>query len=287
MHGLAVREQPDQLIVAHARPGAHIADVEMHEGRPRCRVVADAAALHPHADLADVRHGHSRHGGVHRLAQHMLRKFGDRAGARPQHGVGLGRTIGGNDGHDLALGSGAAIGLPDHVEQSRVHFDGLVVSPVAQKPVELLQRRRIVLAVDQIGRGYRLPGMHIKEVYGAGVAVGRGGLGHRRRRGRQQCRQRSQDEGEIPGRISGCADAGALQQNVSLPFPMRRRPGVGAHLAASRRHIRATQGPRDDSWGHSGCPRRGEPRNQWMEPGDQIPCWQSRLAVPVPPTRTR
>ena len=126
-------------------------------------------------------------------------------------------------------------------EQSRVHLDGLVVPPVAQKPVELLQRRRIVLAVDQIGRGYRLPGMHIKEVYGAGVAVGRGGLGHRRRRGRQQCRQRSQDEGEIPGRISGCADAGALQQNVSLPFPMRRRPAArGAHLAASRRFTRAT-----------------------------------------------
>ena len=227
------------------RPGAHIADVEMHEGRPRGRVVADAAALHPHADLADARHGHSRHGGVHRLAQHMLREFGDRAGARPQHGVGLGRTIGGNDGHDLALGASAAIGLPDHVEQSRVHFDGLVVPPVAQKPVELLQRRRIVLAVDQIGRGYRLPGMHIKEVYGAGVAVGRGGLGHRRRRGRQQCRQRSQDEGEIPGRISGCADAGALQQNVSLPFPMRRRPAavrisrLPAGLSA-RRKVRAT-----------------------------------------------
>ena len=54
MHRLAIREQAGKLIVAHAWPGADIADIQMHEGRTRCRVEAHATDLHLHGNFAQA-----------------------------------------------------------------------------------------------------------------------------------------------------------------------------------------------------------------------------------------
>ena len=178
MHRFAVGEEPHEFVVVHARPGPHIADVEMDEGRARRRIIADAAALHAHADFANLRHRHSRHGGVHRFAQHVLGIFGD--GARPgaQHGVCLWRAIGGDDMHDLIAGARMAIGLPDDIEEARVHVRRLVPSPVAQEPVQLLKDLGVILPVDEIRRRNRFMRMGVVKMNGSCVAIGHCGFGH-------------------------------------------------------------------------------------------------------------
>ena len=200
MHGLAIREQTRKLVLAHARPGPDIADVQMDERRASGRIIADAAPLQAHGDLAHTRHWDVQIMHVHRLSEHVLGKFRDGLGAAAQHGVGLGRAIGG-DHVDGLLRAGFAIGLPDHVEEPRVHFHGFIVAPVAQEIVQLLQRRLIVLAIDAKGRLNALAGMGVMKTNGAGVAIGDGGLGARRRNRRQQ-----QGEGAGPGVFSGGPD---------------------------------------------------------------------------------
>ena len=68
MDGAAVREHLGELIMRHARPVAHAADVEMHEGRARARIEADAAALQAQARGAQILERHARDEEVDRLA---------------------------------------------------------------------------------------------------------------------------------------------------------------------------------------------------------------------------
>ena len=119
MHRLAVREQARQLVVIHARPGAHRADVEMDEIGGL--IIADPAALHAHADLAQLFDRDAWHRRIHRLAEHVLRSFRHLARAPAQHRVRLGRAIAGIDDDRLIDDAGGMIDLPDHVEEARVH----------------------------------------------------------------------------------------------------------------------------------------------------------------------
>ena len=65
MHGAAIWEDTHQFFAADARPVPHAADVEMHKGRSRGRVEADAATLQTQARSADV---HERLWAMHGLA---------------------------------------------------------------------------------------------------------------------------------------------------------------------------------------------------------------------------
>ena len=76
MHGAAVREDPGQLIVGHARPVPDVAGIEMDEGRSRGRIEADAAALQPQPGKADLLQRHVRDVEIHRVAQHVLAEAG-------------------------------------------------------------------------------------------------------------------------------------------------------------------------------------------------------------------
>ncbi len=97
MQRLAVGEQRDQLPAAHLGPVADIADVEMHEGRSGRRIVADAAALHLEADLAQPLQLDVGDVEIHRLAEHVLALLGDALAAAAQHRIGLRRAVAADD----------------------------------------------------------------------------------------------------------------------------------------------------------------------------------------------
>ena len=90
MHGFSVGKNPAELIAGHARPGAHRADIQMHEGRAGRGVIADAAMLEAHRDLAHLRHGNAGDVKIHRVAARVLAILGHRATAAAQHLVGAG-----------------------------------------------------------------------------------------------------------------------------------------------------------------------------------------------------
>ena len=184
MHSLAIREQTRQLVVTHARPGAHAADIKMHERRSRRGIIANAAALQAHGDLAHTAHRHVDIMHVHRLAEHMLRMFSHCARTATQDGIGMRRTIGRDDVDRLARAA-LAIGFPNHVKQAWVHRDLVVVAPVAQEAVQLFECRAIILAIDAKGRRNALARVGVVEIDRAGVAVGNGVL-RLRRQGRPE-----------------------------------------------------------------------------------------------------
>ncbi len=175
VHGLLIGEQPHELVARHARPGADRSDIEMHEGRVRVWIEADAATLQAHPDLADSRRGHVGQVEVHRLAEHVLAVLGDGARAAPQHGVSVGRAIGGHDVERL-LGAELALHLPDDIEQARVHADRLVGAPIPQGPVQLLESGGNIAAILLEGDRRLLLRMHVHDGYGARIAVGDGVL---------------------------------------------------------------------------------------------------------------
>ena len=175
VHGLLIGEQPHELVARHARPGADRSDIEMDEGRVRVWIEADAATLQTHPDLADSRRGHVGQVEVHRLAEHVLAVLGDGARATAQHGVGVGRAIGGHDVEGL-LGAELALHLPDDIEQARVHADRLVGAPIPQGPVQLLESGGNIAAILLEGDRRLLLRMHVHDGYGARIAVGDGVL---------------------------------------------------------------------------------------------------------------
>ncbi len=147
VNGVAVREDANEFLAAHARPCTDIADIHMDEGRTGGRVEADAADLHLHADLTKAGELHAGNEKVHRLAERVLAVLGNTLGARTQHAIGLRRAESGND-VDIVRGAGAAIHFPDQIEKAWIHLGGLVATPVAQEAIEFLQALLIVLAVS-------------------------------------------------------------------------------------------------------------------------------------------
>ncbi len=194
MHGAAVREYPDQLVVGHARPVPDAAGIEMDERRSRSRIEADAAALQPQAGEADLLQRHVRNEEVHGVAEHMLAEARHPGRTAAQHGVGGGRAIGGDD-LDRLLAVDVAVDFPEDVEQMPVHHGLVLAAPVAEIVIELFQRRFVVAAVALEGDGEIFAGMGVVERKRAGF-VQRGRVMDRSRSHQQQ--QRSEAK-MIPG----------------------------------------------------------------------------------------
>lgn len=212
MQRLAVREQRHQLAAAHARPRADVADVEMHEGRARLGIVADAAALHLERGRAQLRQRHAGNVEVHRLAEHVLALLGDARRAAAQHGVGGRRAIGGDDVDVVARADGA-VDLPHQIEQARVHVGRLVAPPVAQELVDLLEALLIVAPVALVYDLGPFLGVDEIELEAAGLRTGLAGEGKRgERRQNERCQPfRPENPLEPPRYVSSCKNA----QNLS------------------------------------------------------------------------
>src|SRR6185312_6364308 len=120
--GAAVGEDAGKLIVAHARPVTNAAGVEVHERRTGGRIEADATALQTKTGETDLLEGYARNEEIHGVAEHVLAEARDAgvSGAAAEHGVGGGRTIGGDD-LDRLLGVDVAIDFPEDIEQMAVH----------------------------------------------------------------------------------------------------------------------------------------------------------------------
>ena len=187
MHGAAVGEYPRQLIVGHARPVTDAAGIEMDERRSRGRIEADAAALQAKSGGANLLERHVRNEEIHRVAEHVLAEAGYAGGTAAEHGVGGGRTVGGDD-LDRLLAVDVAVDFPEDVEQATIHRGLVLAAPVAEKVIELLQRVFVVAAVTLEGDGEIFVGMGVVEREGAGF-VQRGRVVDRSGSGKQQQRR--------------------------------------------------------------------------------------------------
>ncbi len=105
------------------------------------------------------------------MAEHVLAEARDARRAVAEHGVGLRRTVAADDLDRLA-GIGLALHLPHQIDQVRVHVGLFALAPVAQEPIELLQRRLVVPAVALVGDGDVFVGMHVVQRDRARVAFG-------------------------------------------------------------------------------------------------------------------
>src|SRR5581483_10888557 len=143
---------------------------EMDEGRAGGRVEADSAALQAEPDFANPGKRHIGKIKIERLAQHMLAELRDAAASRAEHRVRRRRAITADD-LDRGLAAGFALGFPDEVDQMRIHLDRFLAPPVAELPVDLLQRGLVVAAVHLVGDGEVFAGVDVMEGNRAGVAV--------------------------------------------------------------------------------------------------------------------
>ena len=115
---------------------------------------AHAAALQPQANFAELFEPHARNIEVDSMAQHVLGEARHAAAAPPQHRIGLGRAITAYD-VDWLFRSSFALHFPQQIDQLRIHAGGLAAPPVAQEPVEFLQRRLVIAAVTLVGEVMR------------------------------------------------------------------------------------------------------------------------------------
>ena len=175
MHGTAVREQAGEIITRHFRPMADRTGVEVDEMVRRTRIEADAAALQLQADLADPGHGNAGDEEIHRPALDMLRMLRHCARTAAQHGIGAFRPEG-RQHVDRCLAADAAIDLPQKVEKARIHPGRLVGAPVAQEPVQPVQRFLVIAAVALEGDEQFFAGMPMHEGQSARIAIGHHGL---------------------------------------------------------------------------------------------------------------
>ena len=187
MHGAAVREHPRQLVVVHARPVPDAAGVEMHEGRARRWIEADAAALQAKPGVADLLQRYAGNEEIHRVAQHVLAGARHAGGAAAQHRVGCGGTVGRNN-LDGLFGIDVAGDFPEDVEQPAVHIGLVLAAPVAEEVVDLLHRVFVVSATALERDGQVFAGMGVVEGQRTAIAQ-RSGVMHRTGPGHQQHRR--------------------------------------------------------------------------------------------------
>jgi len=153
----------------------HAAGIHVHERRAGGRVEADAAALQAQADGAQLVERHAGNVEVRGVAEHVLAEAGDAVAVPAQHRVGFRRAVAAHD-PDRLLRSGLALHLPKKIDEVRIHAGFLAAAPVAQEPVELLERGLVVLAVALEGDGDVFVGVDVVHRDGAGVALGDGVL---------------------------------------------------------------------------------------------------------------
>ena len=178
-------------------------------------VVADAAVLQAHGDGAHAAHVDIGQAEIHGLAGHVLAVLRDAARSPPQHGIGLGGPVGRED-VDRFPGADLPVDFPDDVEQARVHLGGLVDPPIAQEPIDLVQRVLVVAAVAPEGDGRGLVRVRMQEAQGAGVAVGDGILGAANAGERREGR-----DGDADG---GAAGPQARHPSMAVRRNLQKRP---------------------------------------------------------------
>ena len=198
LHRAAVRKYAGELFAGHARPHANAADVHMHEGRTGLRIEADAAARQAKSDLADLFERDAGDVEVHGAPENMLAVTRHALTAAAQHGVSRRRAVAAND-LDRLLGAGLALHFPDQIDQPRIHVGGFAAPPVAQEPVELLDRRIVVAAIALVGDGDVFTGMDVVQRDGAGITLGDGILQPARA-------EQENQEGEPAGITCACRE---------------------------------------------------------------------------------
>ena len=223
--GLLVREDAHELVVGHARPVPDAAGVEMHE--VAAGIEADAAALHAQAHHADGGQVGARNVEVHGLAAHVLALLGHALGAGAQHGIRRGRAIAAQH-RDALLAAHVPVDLPNEVEQLGVHLGGLGMAPVAQEPVKLLQRLRVIATLALEGEGPAFLGVVVVEGEGARVAIGHRVL--ERGRADEDDRQRG-DHGLRPAAAGQTGDRGADSTGYSRKKGQCREPEAQVYLS--------------------------------------------------------
>ena len=169
--GASIREYSRQFLARHARPHPDAAGVHVHEGRPGLRIETDATALQPQADDAQLLQRYAGNVKIHGVAEHMLAETRDARTAVAQHRIGLRRTVTANDLNRL-LGNGFALHFPHQIDEVRIHAGLFAASPIAQEPVQLLQRGLVVLAVALIGDGDVFAGVQMMQRNRPRVAFG-------------------------------------------------------------------------------------------------------------------
>ena len=169
----------------------------MHPRGVAGRVEADATGLGAHGDVANAPRANVEKMRVDRLALHVLRMLGHLSRTPAQHCVGLRRTVAGQDVDRLGR-PGLAINLPDDVEEVRVHLGRLVEPPIPAEPVQLIEHRLVIDAVDHEGERAGFVGVLVREDDSPCVAVGdrrlcrvRNKPSRRKRRRHRQLRRRS------------------------------------------------------------------------------------------------
>src|SRR5262249_21618007 len=139
------------------------------------RIKADASALQPQANLADLFKRNARDEEIHRLTVYMLAELCNPAGASAQHRIGFGRAVAA-DHLDRLSSAGFAISVPQQIEQMGIHVSLFLAPPVAHEPVELLERTIVIASIALEGDGDVFTGVRVVERKSTRVAFGDGVL---------------------------------------------------------------------------------------------------------------
>src|SRR4029077_11937070 len=128
-------------------PVAHGTGINMDEAR--ARIEAYAAHAERTCNLPDLEHRHAGHADVYGVTVHVLAVAGHAAVDARQPGVGGGRTIGRED-LDGAAEADMHLGVPQDVEQQRIHFRLGAFARIAQEVVKFVQGIAAVGAVRPV-----------------------------------------------------------------------------------------------------------------------------------------
>ena len=204
----------------------HVAGVHVHERRAGGRIEADAAALQPQADDAQVFERHAGNVEIHGVAEHVLAEARHAVAAAPQHGVGFRRAIAAHHPDRLFDPVSRCTSQIRSIRCGSMSVS-CCLPPIAQEPVELLQRGLVVTAVALEGDGDVFVGVDVMQRDRAGVAFGDRVLQRARRR-------RADQHSGKTARIGG-----ALDDNRTA-FQPRLTKGTGVpaltHYPAARRN---------------------------------------------------
>jgi hypothetical protein len=120
-----------------------------------------------------------------------------------------------------------AINFPQNVEQPRVHLCWLVYSPIAQQPVELLQRLLVIAPISTKGDRCPLIRVRVEECQTSSLAIGLSVLSSVRGDEGNSCRRAEDDQS--PPSESRVAKTPTISQDtppstLTTPFGCSHRP---------------------------------------------------------------
>ena len=174
MNRLAVGEKAHELRIAHPRPGAHAADVDVNE--IRIAIIADAAQLEPHrrsrVHAPSTCRAWSCPWPCRECAANVRRPRASAAAAWRWSAASDSRT---KRQCDFSRRRRDRLPTPHRRGGGPYWFPDQ--SPVAQEPIQLFEDFGVVMPVDAIGGVDRFTGMRVIEINRARIAIGAGGFG--------------------------------------------------------------------------------------------------------------